>query len=414
MSDPQKPLWCRNDFIRQAAKAVWCVIQLLILSAISRQSVESLRISLIEEPSAEFALMQLLAVTIFFLALWRYYDTIDDGGFAAFCAAEPTPKLLKSPAHLLHVALTVVGATPVLASPVVAAIGYWMPTMPVWLGFLLGGGAALVFVLGVSLLRLRGLTYEWGVQKQLRESTDKAHKTWVRVAYALVFLVALGMATVMFMELFAPALFSIAMAILELAIVPLMAVLAGLLVWWLLHSVRRVKERRRYLARLDAMQARGELTYTVHGDPIRSLFSSRLDFGLTITDEPHPDAKVPTRRTYTVAFANCGHRHMAIVLCPNNVFRFVYTVKLRAFNGFSVMNTQDRVLTIPMLTLFVNRSFEFPEGDGERILLMDPAPACLCTPGRRSDELVALDNGSKVFDYTVYGRNAFLHLLERY
>ncbi len=413
MSKQKPSIWCRNDLIRQVAKAVWCLAQLYILAWISRNSVEKLRLSLIEEPSTEFALMQLGSVLIFFLALWRYYDTVDDGGFAAFCAAEPSPKLLKTPSHLLGMAVTVVGATPVLASPVAAAIGYRFPTMPVALGIPLGLVAALAVTVGVSLWRLHRLTYEWGVQKSLRESTDKAHKTWVRVAYALVFLVALGLATVMFVELFAPAVFSLAIALLKLAVIPLLVALAGLGVWWVIHSMLRVKDRRRYLAALDAMQARGELTYTVHGDPIRSLFSSRRDFGLTIVDEPHPDAKVPVRRTYTVAFANCGHKHMAIVLCPNNVFRFMYTAKLRVFNGFSVMNTRNRILTIPMLTLFVNRSFEFPEGDGERILLMDPAPTCLCMPGRRSDELVALDNASEVFGYTVYGKDSFLRVLER-
>ncbi len=413
MSDSKKCPRCRNDYIRQVAKALWCIAQLYILTSISRRSVEKLRLSMIEDPSAEFALMQLGAALIFFLSLWRYYDTIDDGGFAAFCTATPTPRLLKNPPHLIALALTVVGATPVLASPLVAAIGYRFPHMPVSVGVGIGVMGAFLAVTGISLLRLHGLTYEWSVQKSLRESTDKAHKTWVRVAYALVFFLSLGLATVLFIEFFAPSVVSIALAILKLALIPLLVLLGAGGVWWVIHSIRRVKDRRRYLARLDAMQARGELTYTVHGDPIRSLFSSRRDFGLTITDEPHPDAKVPASRTYTVAFANCGHKHMAIVLCQNNVFRFVYTAKIRAFNGFSVMNTQNRILTIPLLTLFINRSFEFPEGDGERILLMDPAPACLCTPGRRADELVALDNASEVFGYTVYGKEAFLKMLER-
>ena len=105
-----------------------------------------------------------------------------------------------------------------------------------------------------------------------------------------------------------------------------------------------------------------------------------------------------------------------VVLCDNNVYRFVYSIQFRTiaqqnWGGLSVASS--RIVSMPVASFYTNHSFDFPEGEGKRILLVDPAPRVLCMHGFREGEMVALDNASEVFGYTVYGKRSFLNLLER-
>jgi hypothetical protein len=168
------------------------------------------------------------------------------------------------------------------------------------------------------------------------------------------------------------------------------------------------------------MKERGELSYEIHGSPYLSVLSERIFFGLTITDMPHPDSRGGRRKnrevTYKVAFANCRYRRGLVILCPNNIYRFVYSLQFRTiaqqnWGGLSVASSQ--IVSMPVASFHTNHSFDFPEGEGKRILIVDPAPRMLCMYGLREGELITLDNDSEIFGYTVYGKNSFVNILER-
>ena len=135
---------------------------------------------------------------------------------------------------------------------------------------------------------------------------------------------------------------------------------------------------------------------------------------------PHPDSRGGRRKskeiTYKVAFANCRYRRGLVILCPNNTYRFVYSLQFRTiaqqnWGGLSVASSQ--IVSMPVASFHTNHSFDFPEGEGKRILIVDPAPRMLCMYGYREGELLTLDNDSEIFGYTVYGKNSFVNILER-
>ena len=168
--------------------------------------------------------------------------------------------------------------------------------------------------------------------------------------------------------------------------------------------------------RLRELQERGELSMTVHGHPYLSVLSERISFGLTITDAPHPDSKQKQDTTYQVTFANCKRRRGTVVLCDRNIYQFLYTFQFNQITRFSHMGAASggsNIISVPGASWFTSHTFDFPEGDGEKILLIDPTPHILAIRGFREGELMELDNASKVFGYTVYGKNSFVNMLER-
>ncbi len=191
-----------------------------------------------------------------------------------------------------------------------------------------------------------------------------------------------------------------------------MAILAVVLIGLeLFYLIRQFCDRRKFLRRLEHLRDRGELSFEIHGHPYLSLLSHRVEYGLTITDTPHPESRVKVATTYCIAVANCNHRRMMVVLCPDNIFQFVYSFKIRAIG--SIGFGRGDIMTIPLASVFRSFMFSFPDGDGKRILLVDPAPANLVIRGFRAGEFLPQDNASEVFGYTVYGKNAFLSFLER-
>ncbi len=401
-----------TDVIWHAAKTGLCLLQLLCLVNTARDSVATLIWSMTEEMSLGFALLYLGVSLVYFMVLWRYYDSIDDRSFNRFCAVENEPVLLRSTAYIIGLGMTVVLGAWILCHPVVITLTFLLPvSMARWFS-VLGYGVAALFVGGVSIWRILRLNYRWGVQKNLRRSTDKPHKLIPRILYAVVFFVALILLTMVGIETFLPIYGSVLRAAVLLLLGPLLVIAGVLLGWQIVHVGLRMRERKRYLNRLANLQAAGELTFTVHGYPYRSLISNRYSFGLSVTDAPHPESKVQERRSYQVAFANCNRRRMAVILCENNVYQIMFNIKIRAIGALGMGNMNGEVMTVPLGSWFINRTYEFPEGCGERILVVDPAPHSLWMRGFRG-ELLSLDNGSVLYGFTVYGKNAFLDLLER-
>ena len=415
-----------TDVIWHSVKALLCSLQLLALHAVTMTSIGNLMnflyVDLVVRKGSTadilLSFMHPLMVVILFAVWWRYYDSIDDRSFRRFRntykEASETPNLLRNPAYLAGLAVTVACATPVITFSLVPALRN--TGLENTLCYAAGVSASLLLTAGISLLRIRRRSKLWYKQRNLPEDTEKTRISH-RIFHALLLLVSVLLAIPLSFTILIPFLGSLILGIIRLLWKPILFI-GGILFLWLFvfRSIRRIADRRRFLKRLDQLQERGELSYEIHGSPYLSVFWERIVFGITITDLPHQSNKRKTPVTYQVAIANCKYRRGMVILCEDNVFRFVISVNFRTiaqhnWGGLSVASSS--IVSMPIASFCTNHSFDFPEGEGKRILLVDPAPRMLCMYGFREGELITLDNGSEIFGYTVYGKNSFVNLLER-
>lgn len=400
-----------------AGKAALCALQLWLLDATAKASVAVFLQFLLSEGIVLTAhtlplLLIRPAVTVaLFFALWHYYDGIDDDSFNRFCDA---PYTLRDRGVLTEWLVTVLGATPILTVALYAPVACTaLPAPAVW-G--IAAGASLLFTAVAAGLRLHALLARWNIQKDLRQKKEKT-RILRRVLYAVVYFVALFLLISLGFSMILPTWGSVMFTLARVLFFPI----AGtLLTAWLgfrgFQLIRGLISRRKFLRRLARLRDKGELSFEIHGHPYLSLLSARFFFGLTVVDAPHPDGRRQTDTTYRVAVASCGYRRMTVILCDRNIYRFMYALQFHQIVRFGQMGAASagaRVLSVPGAAFFTNHSFEFPEGEGERILLIDPTPYTLAIYGTREGELLEQDNGSHVFGYTVYGKNAFVNLLER-
>ena len=403
-----------KDILWHSIKALLCLVQLYALTAPAFSTITSVSKYLMDDVNSIPYLCLLLVVQVALsVAIWIYYDRGDDRSFDRFCAAEETPRLLSEPAYLTALILSIAGCTALFFIPLYPIARMLLPSLPVplsvALAVLVGGAVAAL----CAILRLRRLEYVWSVQKTLRRSTDKRHSLFVTILYAAVFFVSL-IAAAAGLSVLIPILLSLIVVMVYLLTVPTLILIGLILFLCVWRFLRHIGDRRKFLRRLENLQKAGELTYTIHGHPYRALFFRRVPFALTITDYPHPESRVKTPTTYQVAVANCNRRRMTVVLCEDNVFQFMYGFNLRVLGQASTLGLgSGKVISIPMASFFVSHTFDFPEGEGKRILLVDPAPHQLCMRGFKRDELIALDNASELYGYTVYGKNSFVNMLER-
>ena len=415
-----------TDVIWHSVKALLCSLQLLALHAVTMTSIGNLMnflyVDLVVRKGSTadilLSFMHPLMVVILFAVWWHYYDTIDDRSFRRFRDTykeeSEAPNLLRDPAYLAGLAVTVACATPVITFALVPALRN--TGLENTLCYAAGVSASLLLTAGISLLRIRRRSKLWYKQRNLPEDTEKT-RLGSRIFYAVLLLVSVLLAIPLGFTILIPFLGSLILGIIRLLWKPILFI-GGILFLWLfvIRSIRRIADRRRFLKRLDQLQERGELSYEIHGSPYLSVFWERIVFGITITDLPHQSNKRKTPVTYQVAFANCRYRRGMVILCEDNVFRFVISFNFRTiaqhnWGGLSVASSS--IVSMPLASFCTNHSFDFPEGEGKRILLVDPAPRMLCMYGFREGELITLDNGSEIFGYTVYGKNSFVNLLER-
>ncbi|MBQ3507771.1 MAG: hypothetical protein IJA91_04400 [Clostridia bacterium] len=416
-----------KDILWHSAKALLCAVQLFLLDRVAVLGVDALLFELIEIQSMGYALLRLGVDIALFIALWWYYNHIDDYSFNRFCAraetASSAPKLLRDPGFVTGHILTVLGATPILARALVATLRFTSLRSAEITAISLAASA--VFVTVASLLRIHRLNGIWDVQRNLRNKKEKKPsrvKYLVgRIIYAAIYFGSLAALVYCGIAIFLPIFGSLFSAMIQLVKIPLLIFLCVLAALEIIRYVRRIFERRKFLRRLEKLRDKGELSFEIHGHPYRSLFGYRNGFGLTITDRPHPDGKKKTETTYRVSVANCHRRRLTVILCENQIYQFMYSVNIRFMmnmrGGLGMMGMAGvhgvRTFTLPAASWFVSHSFDFPEGESERILLVDPAPHVLCLRGSRKGEFFPLDNASEVFGYTVYGKNSFVNMLER-
>ena len=412
-----------KDILWHGAKALLCTWQLFLLDRVAVLGVDALLFELTEIKTVGYALLRLGVDIALFFALWWYYDHIDDYSFNRFCEAPTPPTLLRDPGFVTGHILTVLGATPILARALIAVLHFTTLRSAEITAISLA--LAAVFVTAASLIRIHSLNSTWAVQKNLRSKQEKKPsrvKYLVgRIIYAAIYFGSLAALVYCGISIFLPIFGSLLSALIRLIWLPILVLLGVLIGLDILRYVRRIFERRKFLRRLTKLRDKGELSFEIHGHPYRSLFGYRNDFGLTIIDRPHPDGKKKTETTYRVAFANCHRRRLTVILCENQIYQFMYSVNIRSMRtmrgGLGMMGMAGvhgvRTFTLPAASWFVSHSFGFPEGEGERILLVDPVPHVLCLRGNRREEFYPLDNASTVFDYTVYGKNSFVNMLER-
>ena len=400
-----------KDIIRHIFKTLICALQFLILALIVKNNFTSL-LQLYEgeaDTMATFAHLFYPAVTAaLFFVLWHYYDTIDDRSFDRVCKAPETPKFLHDPAYVLAIVLTVLTVTPLLT----------MSFVPLFRYLRFGSGATAVSILsalavaaGGSVLRVSRLNYVWSIQKNLPHSKKSPSAAW-RIFCAAAFFVALFL-IIRVIDVVA-FIFS---AILLSFIIPIL-IIAGLFLLWcfVILPALNIPARRKFMLRLKQLQDEGKLTAEIHGHPYLSLFFERVPFGLTVTNIPHPEAKVQQETVYKAAFANCKRRRELVVICEHNIYQFMYSLKFNHVTRHARMGADKagvRAVSVPGMSWFTNHSFTFPEGEGERVLLIDSPPTILAVRDEGHSGLFELDNASRVFGYTVYGKNAFLNVMER-
>ncbi len=364
-----------------------------------------------------FAVVLLLLLvwqTVLYIAFWHYYDSIDDRSFNVFCRAPRVPHFFRDPAYLAEFGLSAVGGAAIFCFSLFPLAELLLPpiprVLPLLLAFSIGAGIAG----GLSVLRLRRLNETWSIQKDLRKSTDKRPRIVRRILYAVIFFVAVLIASALSIVLVPGIIGLVATLLISYpgVLIAILCVLGGIVAFFLL---RHAIDRRKFLRRLAKMRDRGELSFTVHGHPYLSLFSKRVPFSLTVIDEPHPESRIKTPTTYQVAVANCGRRRLTVILCEDNVFQIMHSFGFRMVvrNAGVFGMGEATVVHLPAGAFFTTRGFDFPEGEGKRILLVDPAPHNLCIRDHDREGLVNLDNASEVFGYTVYGKHSFLRVLER-
>ena len=416
-----------KDILWHGGKALLCAAQLWIFHLVTMKSVGNLmsflytELIVLEGETTEtlLAFLHPLTVAVLFFFLWRYYDHIDDYSFNRFCTVyqdETTPpNLLRDPAYAVGLAVTTLCAAPMMNTSLLPALRH--TGMRNGECIAVSVAVSLLLTVGLSLLRLRRRAKIWVVQKDLRTGNEK-RRIGRRILYAVVFFAAISALVFAGYSTLIPFWGSLIIGLIRLLWKPIL-IIGGILFGWLfvVRSIRRMLDRRKFLETLRRMSQRGELSYEVHGSPYLSvIFPERVPFGLTIVDTPHPDGRRRKEITYKVAFANCRYRRGLVILCPGNTFRFVYTINFRTiaqqnWGGLSVASSS--IVSMPVASFHTNHSFDFPEGEGKRILLVDPAPRMLCMYGLREGELITLDNDSEIFGYTVYGKNSFVNLLER-
>lgn len=410
-SKPKRPRRRMAETPWQVVKTILCLLQFYALSVSAANAALSFSATTADSRQKYLSLLALVPAVALFIAIWKYYDNIDDWGFAWYCEPDISVPLFHTSAWRWNAALTILGATPVLVSMSRWALGAFFPRMPAAASWGISTVLPLAFVVIWTIVRIKDLDYTWSVQKTLRTPKDRRYGVLWRVGMAILFFVAMVIFVPVVVRAVIPAVLTLTITAFKLLTIPLSLAVTVLVTWQVIRWIRRILDRHRFLRRLKRLKEAGELTYTIHGHPYLSLFFYRYQFGLTLVDRPHPDGHVKTDTAYCVAVADCRRRRGMINLCDDQIYQYVHSIRLRTF-GMAVMGG-TRVFSVPVATWYSNHTFRFPQGEGKRILLVDPAPHILCIHGDRPHALVELDNSSQVFGYTVYGKNSFLNLLER-
>ncbi len=447
--DPPK---IKETFIKywwQPVKAVICFLQLYVCQSLTMTSLNSLI-------SGEWQLLHVVILAlnaiVCIMVLYHFYDEIDDWAFMALKkekaelngkkTAPMDPEFADmeaiygdaipqrdgeelQPTHLMKkpgwIAAYLAGTVAFgymmgqFVTPLLSMTGM-SPTLCVILGYLLGG---LLFA-GLRLWRVCALNKTWRIQIDLVKPGQKKYASWIKRVIQCVFMgVALGLVCfygsgVYFVFVVLTALFNIVANFARefpAAAVLIAVVLIALL---LFGKLRLLTRWGKFMKKLKKAKKKGEIDYTVEGSIYLSALFPKLYAGLVVTDKERYKGEPVT---YRVGVCNVSSRREAVILCDGYRAQIRHSINLRLGGralaiAASAENTDGRT-GHALAQWHTTVGIEFPEGEGERILLVDPAPTKLYLRDGQTERLQELDNGSHAYDYTVYTKNAFFNLLDR-
>ena len=407
-------------FVWHGAKALLVAAQVAIVQIAITKGVYLLAADMAEGLHLGYTLLHLGVTLVVAVYMLHYYDTIDDRSYRLYgerLAAGDKSSLWHERGWQVNFLLSVLANAPAVASSVMMSLLH-APMNHVVTVALLSFLIALAVLAGIRALQIHRRSREWAEQHAMEAAGRKGKKYTLksRIFYAVILLGGIYalcyFGITVFLPVFGSLVFSLILFFWK-AILVIAAVL--LVILEVIPVCRQLSARRKFLKRIKKLRDAGEIACTFHGRPYLSVLSENVYFGMTIVDKPHPDGKRKGDIVYQVGIANCKRRKSYVILCDENIYQFMYTVQMRGMVGKAnaLGMTGRSTLAVPLHAWFTTHLAEFPEGAGERILLIDPAPRNLVIRGHREGELLPLDNGSKVFGYTAYGKNAFVNLLER-
>ena len=400
-------------------KALLVAAQVAIIQFAITKGVLMLASDMAEGLHLGYALVHLGVTLALIIYMLHYYDTIDDRSYRLYgeqIAAGDKSPLWHERGWQVNFLLSVLAITPTLTVSTIPVLGFL--GMGRMLATTLAILSSLVVLAGIRALQLSWRSRVWAEQIAMEAAGRKGKKYTLRsrIFYAVILFGGVAALCYFGIAVFLPVFGSLALSLIVLLWKQIL-IIGGvvLVIIEVIPVCRQLSARRRFLRRIKKLRDVGEIACTFHGRPYLSVLSENVFFGMTIVDKPHPDGKRRGDAVYQVGIANCKRRKSYVILCDEHIYQFMYTFQMRGMvgrgNGFGVSSLST--IPVPLHAWFTTHLAEFPEGEGERILLVDPAPRNLTIRGHREGELLPLDNGSKIFGYTVYGKNAFVNLLER-
>lgn len=339
--------------------------------------------------SLSYVLLFLLSLLYAYL-IWQELDRNDEKRIQGYLDS-PRPK------HLLRLREPLweyLIATILMAFALGVHIAPMLPeAVPAPLAYLFGG---LVFLL---LRPLQMMLSRWYYEEQDRIGEDRQPvpvKIGILNCVALLApLLALPYLALVILALLFELFFLTGLGAIYLFIFAF-AIAAGI---FLGRRLRRVSHRKKFLKRLAAMADAGLCTYTLYGHPFLSLFLSRFSFEITLVDKK--------KRSYSIAVLSCSKRRRPLRLKEDSCF-FIHGIPIKGTTGRWAAYTECSYL-FEFQSVYELR---FPtEHEGRKILLVDPPPSDVrVVEGKQSRPV---DNGDRLWDYTIYSKNAFLNFLDR-
>ncbi|MBQ9151390.1 MAG: hypothetical protein IJX72_03995 [Clostridia bacterium] len=383
-------------------------IQFVALDILTRLAVKQMLRGLAIPPAWWTQAIHIAVDMLLLVCLWVYYDSIDDRGFAEFCQSSHDRPLWDIPAFGTGLTVTAIIASPILCF----SMHRLLTTVGVHsiVAAIPASAGAVGFTVGVRMALLARLRNIWAVQKDLVTGREKKHHPVSRILYALVFFLALGLAVWVVIGMAGHQIIKIGGTLIQIPVKVFAGLGIAILLFHTVHLLRRIRIRRRFLVRLEKLSHTGCMDYTVEGHPYLSLLSSRLYAGLTVTHRTK-QGNLNRQTVYRVGLINGKSRRSILILCHNQVYRFLHRLPNQHLARRT--GTHGSMLYKPTFSWFESHAFDFPEGEGTPILLIDPFPAVLAGQDEAEEWFFALDIGCHAFGYTTHSLGSFLRLLER-
>ncbi len=440
-------------YLWQPTKTILCHLQILLLQQWALLGIAG--------PVESFNVFHLLILALNALVtamvLYHFYDEIDDWAFLAlkkekeelnphksYYVADMDPDMadiealygdaiphyeekreVKQPTHLMKKAGWI---SAYIAS--VVSFAYMMgvflaPVFIVWgvpvvWSYVIAYAAGGVVFGGFRLWRIFALNNTWRKQIDLVKPGQKKYASLItRILQAIAMLVGLGLICYYgggVYALIVAGVFVFNLAVNFALDFPLLTVvlLIAFIVLLMLGRVRVLLRWKKFFKNMKKAKKAGEIDYAVEGNPYLAAMFPRLYVGLVVTDLQRYKGEPVT---YRVAICNVKTRREAVILCDDYTIQVRHQINLRMGGrtlaiAAAAENTDGRT-GHSLFQWYTTTSIEFPEGEGERILLVDPAPTKLYLRAGQTERLQEMDNGSRAYDYTVWTKNAFFKTLER-